>query len=1090
MSVLRSFNFFPYQWSYEDVETNNGWDCIIRIFGWNSKNESVYVEVDDFPIPIYIELPECIEWTEESIEVAKKALLNLSNRKAFSPCDIVLEYRQRSYYAHVEKAKKIENGIKYTHKKFPFLCAYFSSMKSLEYFSNTLRKEIYVPGMGKLRFKCHCHNRNITPVLKFIGINQLPSTGWIKCKGVYIPQSEKTTTKKHEYKVSYEHVRPMPDDEAMRMPIVHPKVLSFDCEMNSTIMSSMPKATRPGDVTFQIGVTVVDPNISKNYKKYLLTLGECNPIEGVIVKSYGNDEADLYASFTKLVQDEDPDIIIGFNIMKFDIPYMIDRCEKMCRCMSEFDLLGAILGKHAKKEDISWSSSAYGNQQFTFLNAEGRLFIDMLPCVQRNYKLPNYRLETICEEFLKTNKDPLKPKDIFKCWKQKTPESLALVGKYCVQDANVTLMLYEKLLIWADLSESATVNSVPAFDMFTKGQQIKLYSQLFRYCWHNNKVMEADAYIAKDNERYTGAFVSEPIKGLYDKIVPFDFASLYPNTMRAYNIDYSKLVIDPSIPDDDCHVMIWSEHICCKCPKDKDPTKKPKKGKDGKDVRVCADYKYRWLKHQVSGNGIIPTLLNNLLGARKQTRKKIAQYETVIKILGKLLSKEEFVVDSQNNDEEDFLDVLKQVEKDTIIFNAIKNRSKGEQLDFNKEQSSAIKEKIDNLKALNVVLDRRQNAFKVNANSMYGATGAKKGYAPFLPAAMCVTFMGRTNIMKVNEYIEKKCGGRVIYNDTDSAYCHFPHYKNKPVQELWGYAKQIVKDIKVLFPEELSLEFEEKIYKQFLILTKKRYAARYVNSEGKLEGKLMKRGIILQRRDNCSALRDVYEKLLFKVFEHHEVLVNLNKDDKKSVFNTPEVKEILDMITFAIDSVFQWKYNFRSFVITKQMTKMPNEYKNINKLPSHVLLGAKMQKRGVPIGAGSRIEYVICNTRVFKKTDTQKDKIEDVNYFAEFREIYRISHLDYIKQFINPIDEICRVVMDIDDFVKKQLDIRINHKKVMKRIDILGKAKIVFEDENGSTEQETIQQPETVQKDWSGVINNLKVMFKAIEIEQNLKTKK
>lgn len=241
-----------------------------------------------------------------------------------------------------------------------------------------------------------------------------------------------------------------------------------------------------------------------------------------------------------------------------------------------------------------------------------------------------------------------------------------------------------------------------------------------------------------------------------------------------------------------------------------------------------------------------------------------------------------------------------------------------------------------------------------------------------------------------------------------------------------------------------SLEFEEKIYEEFLILTKKRYAARYVNSEGKYEGKLMKRGIVLQRRDNPAVLRDIYEKLLFKIFEHHNKLVKLDIKDKKEVLNNPCVKEILDLISSSIDSIFRWKYNYKQFVITKQMTKLAKEYKNPDKLPSHVLLGLKMQARGVPVGAGSRIEYLILNTKKYKKTDTQKDKIEDVNYFAEFREILRICFLSYLKQFINPLDEICTVVLGIEDFVKNQLDYRINYSKVVDRIKHLGRPKIEY----------------------------------------------
>jgi hypothetical protein len=104
-----------------------------------------------------------------------------------------------------------------------------------------------------------------------------------------------------------------------------------------------------------------------------------------------------------------------------------------------------------------------------------------------------------------------------------------------------------------------------------------------------------------------------------------------------------------------------------------------------------------------------------------------------------------------------------------------------------------------------------------------------------------------------------------------------------------------------------------------------------------------------------------------------------------------------------------------------------------------------MKNRGVPVAAGTRVEYVIIKNKVFKKSDAQKDKLEDVNYFAEFREILRLSFLDYLKQFINPIDEICEVVMGIKGFVKGQFEQRIKYSKVVDRIAWLGAPKFKFE---------------------------------------------
>ena len=62
-------------------------------------------------------------------------------------------------------------------------------------------------------------------------------------------------------------------------------------------------------------------------------------------------------------------------------------------------------------------------------------------------------------------------------------------------------------------------------------------------------------------------------------------------------------------------------------------------------------------------------------------------------------------------------------------------------------------------------MDKRQLAYKISANSMYGSWGVKKGYLPFLPGAMACTYMGRTNIEIVAKVIPEKYGGELVYGD-------------------------------------------------------------------------------------------------------------------------------------------------------------------------------------------------------------------------------------------------------------------------------------------------------------------------------------
>lgn len=105
--------------------------------------------------------------------------------------------------------------------------------------------------------------------------------------------------------------------------------------------------------------------------------------------------------FTKFICEENPNLIVGYNILGFDIPYMIDRA-KFNMCIGTFDQQGFHKFAHAKEKTIKWSSSAYKNQEFQFLDAEGRVFVDLLPLVRRDYKFDNYKLKTI-SDFSRSN---------------------------------------------------------------------------------------------------------------------------------------------------------------------------------------------------------------------------------------------------------------------------------------------------------------------------------------------------------------------------------------------------------------------------------------------------------------------------------------------------------------------------------------------------------------------------------------------------------------------------------------------------------------------------------------------------------------
>ena len=1010
-------NFFPFQWQYADEPVDDDDkqpQTVIRIYGWNDKNESVCVTIEDFPIPIWVELPKNIEWTDLRMQALQSHIINANRNPYLNPTGICQKFMHRLYYADVEKT---QNG--YEKKKHLFLQLTFRSMEAISRFNYLCKKPLKVPKLGEIQLKLHVAESSITPVLKLIACQKLPSSSWLVIKANPTPQEEKITTKMHEYNVSYKNIRKHKNGDSL--PIVHPKVCSFDIEVNSCD-GSFPKKDRPEDKVFQIGATLTwmeeeekdgQKQKVRKYKKDVFCLGETAQLEADCTITCFKSERALYSGFIDYIRKTDPDVIIGYNIFGFDIKYMVDRSKDLLNCFGDISQIGCIPGKAAKEMQIKWESSAFGIQDLMYLDADGRLFIDLLPYVQRNYKLHNYRLETVCDEFLKTNKDPLKAKDLFRIYKGKDPAELGLVAKYCSQDTYVVLLLFEKLLIWFDLVEAATTNCVPIVYMYTKGQQIKMYNSLLQYCVENNIVVESNAFTVDENEQYEGAIVTEPKAGLYKMILPFDFASLYPTIIMAHNIDYTKLVNDKSgkrldIPDEDCYVFSWSRHLSCGCPKMSATTKI--KNKDGSQKKICGDYYYRFLRHEkevegkkvnVSGKGIIPQLLEELLAARKSTRKVIEKNEDRIKELKKL------------------------------------------GLNYNAKE----------LEEMNQVLDKRQLAYKVSANSMYGAMGVKKGYLPFLPGAMCVTFKGRESILRASDFLERECGGNVIYNDTDSAYTYFSCLRDKTSEEIWSFAHDVVKRVAKLFPPPMKLEFEDKVYCKFLILTKKRYVGQTIDEDGNLGKKLTKRGIVLQRRDNCRLLRDVYERAVLFILKHVDQLTLLNRESlPREILANPYAQALINVIVSGlglkddgscdqvsngscIGSLFGMDpgYSYKDFIITKGLTK--DTYKSKTP-PVHVSVAMKMRERGIVVPPNSRIEYLLLDRGTpYNKNEKQNVKAEDVGYYADNKSNLRIDYLYYLKsQMLKPLDELLRVCLFQKDIIKNHMEMRIAYNHTINRL--------------------------------------------------------
>lgn len=947
---MKKFKFSIYKIEEEEDKPPNNDGTIIRIYATAQNDKSMLITVTDFNPYVYLSLPENIQWNSSNIRAIKTKIKEISkkNKKKGDPIEIKFMMKKKLYYANATKNKKGE----YSKKLFPYLYVSYKSSISLTGLYYATRRDIFVSNIGKI--KITIDENAATPILQLTSNRKLNTGGWNNGVGIQVKGSDKESTCHYEFICSYIDLEPDIDNYQLSRP----KIMVIDGEMVSSNPSAMPDAKKPADKIFQLScVTYRRGDHKDKWKRILLTLGKPRGklMDGIVCNEY-QTEADLLLGFTQTVQEENPQIIIGYNILMFDIPYLISRARS-AMIFSQFDKMGCLIGQHAKVTEISWSSAAYGKQTFEFLDAHGRLFIDLLPLVKRTYKLRTYKLGVVAEKFLGHTKDPLKPSGIFKCYRmgmrdtKKGRIALGICGKYCIQDSVVTGELFDEMNIWVGLGEAASVLNVPIVYLYTKGQQVRMYSQLYKLAIEENVVVQDNGYITGDNDYYSGATVIEPKPGLYENVITFDFSSLYPTTIIANNISFDTLVNDRDgykheISDDDCNIFEWEDHIGCIHDEVKRKTKVKK--------IICAHFKFRWLKQFP---GILCKLLQFLLGARASVRKDI-------KILKKKLKEKE----------------------------------------LDDEEVQHINNKL-------VVLDKRQLEYKISANSAYGAMGVGKGYLPFLPGAMCTTCGGREYLKQAIDIMTNRYNAQLVYGDTDSTMVIFPNLKTP--EEIWDHSLKVEEEIKDVFPKPMKLEFEGKNYRYFLIFSKKRYTALVCKRDGIVNPELMTKGILLSRRDNSAFTRVTYRNAIDQVMKKesednvdynivqmvNDLFTRKNSDLKHYTIT----KKVGPLDSYKVKVLPQNDEKERKRLFKLKKCSDEKTY-HIRCLPAQVQLACEMRNRGMRVDAGTRLEYVVSTRQGVK--GKQWEKIEEPTYFNKYNDIFRISPLYYLHSLVVPMDQL------------------------------------------------------------------------------------
>ena len=770
-----------------------------------------------------------------------------------------------------------------------------------------------------------------------------------------------------------------------------------------------------GDKVTFIGSTFQHYGETEPYLNNCIVVNSCTQLSSSKTEIVCVDEEkDLLLEWRNLVQKEQPDIIIGYNIFGFDYSFMMNRAEE-CNCVEEFLKLSRnkneVCGKYSDKGfweiEKSVTTVASGTYDLSYIKMAGRIQVDMYNWFRKTENLSSYKLDYVgshfigdyvnklelvssivnitektektekntkvysknltglsCDNYIhfelqnhsidsyKENKkckvidvnkqegwfiiegvenpealkvkwglakDDVSPKDIFRLTNEGQNER-SIIAKYCIQDCNLVHHLFTKVDVITDLVEMARLCSVPISFLIMRGQGIKLTSFVAKKCQEKNTLMPV---IEKGNmdDGYEGAIVLDPKCKLYldAPIAVGDFASLYPSSMLSENLCPSSKVYAKTYDLQGKLLSIEGNEVYDNLP----------------------NYEY------------VDITFDTFKYVRKTPKSKADKIKNGYKICR-----------------------FAQYKEGKAIMPSILE----ELLNARKSTRKQIPLQTDDF--IKNILDKRQLAYKVTANSLYGQLGAKTStfYEPDIAASTTAT--GRLLLTFAKSIVEecyknkpieihgKKIvtNAEYVYGDTDSVFFNFNIKEADTLTPIVGkealamsieIAQEACSLVSSCLKEPHDFEYE-KTFMPFCLLSKKRYVGILYETDPN-KGKRKEMGIVLKRRDNAPIVKDIYGGVI-------DILMK-----------EQNIKQSLDFVHKHLQHLVEGKINVEKLIISKSL----NSFYKLPKQIAHKVLADRIGERdsGNKPSPGDRIPFIyIVNTM---KGVLQGDKIETPSYIKE-----------------------------------------------------------------------------------------------------------
>lgn len=252
------------------------------------------------------------------------------------------------------------------------------------------------------------------------------------------------------------------------------------------------------------------------------------------------DEPALLQRFLDVVAEYDPDMIIGWNFIQFDMAFLKRKFEQ-----HDIDFT---LGRGALP--IEWRQSQQKPERI-FLHTPGRVILDGIECLRTaTWHFDSFALDDVAQALLGDSKllhGEDRSDDIERLFEQNKD----LLAQYNLKDCELVWRIFVKTNLFDFLIERSHMTGLL---MDRMGGSVAAFENMYLPRLHRKGWVAPNLGDGYSTEKSPGGYVMDSVPGLYEHVLVLDFKSLYPSIIRTFCIDPLGLIegisnADTSIAD-------------------------------------------------------------------------------------------------------------------------------------------------------------------------------------------------------------------------------------------------------------------------------------------------------------------------------------------------------------------------------------------------------------------------------------------------------------------------------------------------------------------------------------------------------------